>query len=57
MKYIKALLLGSVLAFSLPSAAYQSSAAGPFVDCQLPDGSRTFAPLVVCQRAGGEKLF
>ncbi|MGF1773538.1 hypothetical protein L4C42_14615 [Vibrio wakamikoensis] len=57
MKYIKALLLGGVLAFSLPSAAYQSSAAGPFVDCQLPDGSRTFVPLVVCQRAGGEKLF
>ncbi|GAL32961.1 hypothetical protein JCM19240_6393 [Vibrio maritimus] len=57
MKYISAIFLGGMLALSMPTLASDSSTAGPYVECQLTDGSRTFTPIVLCERAGGKRLF
>ncbi len=55
MKYFAALVLGCVL--SLPAVASNSSALGPYVECQLPDGSQTYTPIERCKLLGGERRF
>ncbi|MGD8233333.1 hypothetical protein [Vibrio sp. TRT 1302] len=29
---------------------------GPYVDCQLPDGSMTYTPHLVCKNKGGKQI-
>ncbi|WP_161493947.1 hypothetical protein [Vibrio mediterranei] len=57
MKIFSALIFGIMLTLAPTTHASNSSALGPYVDCQLSDGSQTYTPIERCERLGGQKRF
>ncbi|EDL51160.1 MULTISPECIES: hypothetical protein [Vibrio] len=57
MKIFSALIFGIMLTLAPITHASNSSALGPYVDCQLSDGSQTYTPIERCERLGGQKRF
>lgn len=52
-----ALIFIAMLLSSGVIASTASSNAGPWVDCQLQDGSVTYEPLMMCERKGGKRKY
>ncbi len=57
MKLIFTVLFGFALTVAPVTHASSGSALGPYVDCQLTDGSQTYTPIERCERLGGQKRF
>ncbi|KII80462.1 hypothetical protein [Vibrio renipiscarius] len=61
MKTVIALICTALLSFSFfanaGSTSSPSSARGPWVDCQYPDGSTDYIPSEICKQNGGKRKY